>query len=226
MGYPNRYIPMLHEYHGKAVAGGTFPAEIWKRFNTSALKLLDDQPETFPAPPLLFQSPRRVVYRNGQIELDNGLCRQTSEIVYFGSARPNRTANCKKNEVEVPRVIGMTLDAAKTRLAQQPLTASVVYKPALPRQRVDIVIAQYPSNGGLSSFDKVTLVMAKPLHGVVPKVLGLSLSAARAKLRKAKLGVRVDGLVAGKQGRVLVQAPMPGVAAAPGMAVVVRLGRG
>ena len=32
VGYPNRYVPMLHEYHGKAVAGGTFPAEIWKRF--------------------------------------------------------------------------------------------------------------------------------------------------------------------------------------------------
>jgi len=226
VGYPNRYVPMLHEYHGKAVAGGTFPAEIWKRFTESALKLEQDAPETFPAPPLLFQSPRRVVYRNGQIQLDNGLCRSTSEIVYFGRSGPARTANCKKNEVEVPRVVGMTLDAAKARLALQPLTPSLVYKPAAPRQRVDIVIAQYPASGTLSSFDKVTLVMAKPLHGVVPKVVGLDLRAARARLRKAGLGLRVGGLVDGKQGRVLAQAPRPGVAAAPGMPVVLQIGRG
>jgi penicillin-binding protein 1A len=226
VGYPNRYQPMLHEYHGKAVAGGTFPAEIWKRFMTSALKLLNDQPQTFPAPPALFQSPRRVVYRNGQIELDNGFCRFTSEIVYFGRAGPTRRANCKKNEVEVPRVVGMTLAEARARLALQPLDAAVVYKPAAPRQRVDIVIAQYPSSGGLSSYTKVTLVMAKAVHGLVPKVVGLKLGAARARLRKAKLGVRVGGLVDGKQGRVLAQAPVPGVAAWPGMPVVLQIGRG
>jgi penicillin-binding protein 1A len=226
VGYPDRYVPMLHEYHGKAVAGGTFPAEIWKRFMTSALTLLKDQPQTFPAPPLLFQSPRRVVYRNGQIELDNGFCRFTSEIVYFGRAGPARRANCKKNEVEVPRVVGMTLAEAKARLALQPLDAAVVYKPAAPRQRVDIVIAQYPSTGGLSSYTKVTLVMAKAVHGLVPKVVGLDLRAARARLRKAKLGVRVGGLVDGKQGRVLAQAPVPGVAAWPGMPVVLQIGRG
>ncbi len=226
VGYPNSYVPMLHEYHGKAVAGGTFPAEIWKKFSTATLKLLDDQPETFAAPPGLFQSPRRVVYRDGQIELDNGFCRFTSEIVYFGNAGPGRRANCKKNEVEVPRVVGMTLAEAKARLALQPLEASVVYRPAAPRQRVDIVIAQIPSNGGLSSFDKVTVVMAKPLHGVIPSIVGLNLRQARAKLRKAKLGVRVGGLVDGKQGRVLTQAPVAGVAAAPRMTVVVQLGRG
>jgi len=226
VGYPNRYVPMLHEYHGKAVAGGTFPAEIWRKFTTSALRLLDDQPQTFPAPPLLYQSPRRVAYRDGRIELDNGYCRNTSEIVYFGRAGPVRRATCKKNEVEVPRVVGMTLAEAKARLAQQPLTASVVYKPAAPRQRVDIVVDQFPSTGGLSSWDKVTLVMAKPLHGVVPSIVGLDLRAARARLRKAKLGIRVGGLVDGKQGRVLSQRPLPGVAAAPGMAVVVQIGRG
>jgi len=226
VGYPNRYVPMLTEYHGKAVAGGTFPAEIWRRFNQGALQLLDDQPQVFPSPPLLYQSPRRVVYRDGQIELDNGLCRNTSEIVYFGGAGPARKANCKKNEVEVPRVVGMTLAEAKARLLLQPLLASVVYKPAAPRQRVDLVVAQYPSTGGLSSYSAVTLVMAKPLHGVVPAVVGLDLRAARARLRKAGLGVRVGGLVDGKEGQVLAQAPRPGVAAAPGMPVVLEIGRG
>ena len=91
---------------------------------------------------------------------------------------------------------------------------------------MDIVIDQFPSTGGLSSWSKVTLVMAKPLHGVVPAVVGLDLRAARARLRKAKLGVRVGGLVDGKAGRVLAQAPVPGVAAAPGLPVVLQIGRG
>src|SRR5207244_1006508 len=30
VGYPNRLQPMLAEYHGQAVAGGTFPAGIWR----------------------------------------------------------------------------------------------------------------------------------------------------------------------------------------------------
>ena len=34
---------------------------------------------------------------------------------------------------------------------------------------------QFPLGGTLSSFDKVTLVLAKPLHGLVPHVVGLSL---------------------------------------------------
>ena len=217
---------MLHEYHGKAVAGGTFPAEIWKKFNTARSSCSTTSRRRSRRRPGLYQSPRRVVYRDGQIELDNGHCRFTSEIVYFGNAGPARTANCKKNEVEVPHVVGMTLADAKARLALQPLDASVVYRPAAPRQRVDIVIAQIPSNGGLSSYDKVTLVMAKPLHGVIPSVVGLTLRQARAKLRKAKLAVRIGGLVDGKAGRVLAQAPVPGVAAAPGLPVVVQLGRG
>src|SRR6185312_3205431 len=32
VGYPNSLVPMLHEYHGHTVEGGTFPALIWKEF--------------------------------------------------------------------------------------------------------------------------------------------------------------------------------------------------
>src|SRR5207302_1661042 len=38
VGYPNRLTPMLTEYHGKQVAGGTFPADIWKTFMLAADK--------------------------------------------------------------------------------------------------------------------------------------------------------------------------------------------
>jgi penicillin-binding protein 1A len=41
VGYPDKLRPMLTEYHGSPVAGGTFPAEIWHDFMTSWIKLRD-----------------------------------------------------------------------------------------------------------------------------------------------------------------------------------------
>ena len=50
----------------------------------------------------------------------------------------------------------------------------MVYKPASAGQQLHVVVKQIPAKGRLSSFDKVTIVFAKPLHGVVPKVVGLT----------------------------------------------------
>ncbi|MEA2482518.1 MAG: penicillin-binding protein, partial [Thermoleophilaceae bacterium] len=41
VGYPDRLKPMLTEYHGGPVAGGTFPAEIWHDFMTAWIKIRD-----------------------------------------------------------------------------------------------------------------------------------------------------------------------------------------
>ena len=87
VGYPTRLKPMLTEFHGP-VAGGTFPAEIWKSFTTSALAAMNAQPEAFSPPPFLSVVARRVTYRQGQTELDNGLCRTTSLVVYFAGRGP------------------------------------------------------------------------------------------------------------------------------------------
>jgi beta-lactam-binding protein with PASTA domain len=71
----------------------------------------------------------------------------------------------------------------------------------------------------------VTLVLAKPLHGTVPRVLGRRWPAAGATLRRLKLRVTVRA-ARGAPGRVLSQTPAPGVAAAPGMRVTVTVGHG
>jgi penicillin-binding protein 1A len=39
VGYPKRFQPMTTEYQGKGVAGGTYPASIWKTFMEAVLKL-------------------------------------------------------------------------------------------------------------------------------------------------------------------------------------------
>ena len=222
VGYPNGLRPMLTEFHGRAVAGGTFPAQIWKTFMQSALTALRSAPEGFATPPYLSVATQRVTYRDGRIQLDNGNCRDTTLVVYFTGRGPATTANCKLHEVDVPNVVGWRLAAARVRLEAQPLTPQLIYKPALPGQRVDTVLRQFPKAGSLSSFDRVTLVLAKPLHGVVPSTVGLPLRAARAKLYDRKLLPAISFGTAktrGKSGLVLSQQPRGGVAAAPGMKV-------
>ncbi len=208
---------MLTEYHGRPVAGGTFPAQIWKSFTESALAAMKARPETFSPPPFLSAVTRRVTYRQGQTELDNGLCRSTALVVYFAGRGPARTADCKRNEVDVPNVVGWKLANARLRLQAQPLTARLIYKPAAAGQRIGVVLRQFPKKGTLSSFGKVTLVLAKPLHGLVPRLVGLELRTARAKLAQLQL----VALVRGSTGRVIAQRPAAGVAAAPGMSVTV-----
>jgi len=226
VGYPNSLRPMLTEFHGRAVAGGTFPALIWKAFVESALKATHAAPEGFLAPPYLSVVAKRVTFRDGRVALDNGRCRSTSLVVYFAGHGPSTTADCRLNEVDVPNVVGLTLPLARIRLEAQPLTPQLIYKPASAGQRVGVVVRQFPAGGRLSSFDRVTIVLAKPLHGVVPAVVGLSVGAARAKLAQARLLADVRFRAGKPVERVIAQEPRAGVAAVPGMKIRVLVGRG
>ncbi|TMK35126.1 MAG: hypothetical protein E6G64_00410, partial [Actinobacteria bacterium] len=211
VGYPNKLVPMLTQYHGQAVAGGTLPALIWHAFMQSALA--GTQPESFPSYSVPSAVAKRVTYRDGRVQLDNGLCRDTFTIEYFAGAGPARSANCKPNEVEIPSVVGQTLAKARERLALQPLKSNVVYKPARANQRVDVVVAQFPRHGRASSYDTITLVFAKPLHGLVPEVVGLPLARAKKRLRAAGLDF-VAPLGFSDSALVVKQFPRAGVAAA------------
>jgi len=224
VGYPANLRPMLTEFHGGPVTGGTFPALIWKSFMESALKQIGAQPRGFPTPPYLSVTSHRVTYRDGQVELDNGDCRDTSNVVYFSGHGPAHTANCKLNEVDVPNVVGLGVQRARVRLTAQPLTPQLIYKPASPGERVGVVLKQFPRSGTLGSYGRVTLVLAKPLHGTVPRVVGLELQQAKTLLEQRKLHVTVAA-GKGKPGRVLAQKPLGGVAARPGMAVQITVGR-
>ena len=57
VGYPNKLIPMLTEYHGKPVVGGTYPALIWKAFMTKALAYRKLTPTSFPSALIAYASP-------------------------------------------------------------------------------------------------------------------------------------------------------------------------
>jgi penicillin-binding protein 1A len=218
VGYPTRLKPMLTEYHGDAVAGGTYPALIWKSFMERSLAYLHDPPADFPGISLPYSVPRNVVYRNGQLELDNGNCSNTKQLLYFTGETPPRTANCKVNEVEVPTVVGRSISQANARLAAQPLTPRYVYEPAKPLQKLGVVVGQFPKKGTLSSYDKVTLVVPKALHGTVPKLVGLPLGRAKARLERYHLKWKVDGEPPAAA-KVIAQTPRWGLAGKRGLVV-------
>jgi membrane peptidoglycan carboxypeptidase len=234
VGYPSELRPMLTEFHGDAVAGGTYPALIWKSFMERAVPYLDalpgpraTRPEPFDPPSYDPVTSQLVVARDGALQRDNGFCREPREVVYFVGSAPRRTANCKPNEVDVPGVVGMTLGEARDRLAEQPLETTVIYKPAEPLQRTNVVLAQIPKMGRrLSSFEKVTLVLGKPLQGLVPNVQGATLARARRMLSKRRLRSEVVRFSEGPAGKVVSQSPSPGVAAARGMTVKLVVARG
>jgi penicillin-binding protein 1A len=216
VGYPNNLTPMLTEYDGEPVAGGTFPARIWKSFMEWAVQYLKHEPGYFDSPSLPYPESVNVVQRSGRLMVDNGLCSGVKNVWYFSGDGPRRTADCKPNEVEVPRLIGSTLNEAKGRLAAQPLQHDLVFKPAKRGQRLDVVLGQIPARGTLSAHDKVILILAKPRFGVVPSVVGLPVDNAVRRLERLKLQPAVVG---GSVGRVIRQVPRGPVAAAPGMPV-------
>jgi membrane peptidoglycan carboxypeptidase len=233
VGYPNKLVPMENLYQGRPVAGGTYPAVVWKSFMELAFPYLEQtdpsegwEPQYFPDPTYSYEVSKQVVWRNGKLMLDNGNCRGSFSLVYFEGSGPAQVAACKPNEVEVPKVIGMKLADAEARLAQQPLDTEILYKPAKPLQRPGVVIDQIPKKGTLSSYDNVIVVLAKPVNGLVPNIVGLTLPKARAKLRSLGLRLEAGAFVQGSSGQVVAQRPRAGGAVKPGMTITLFVGRG
>jgi penicillin-binding protein 1A len=225
VGYPDKLQPMLTEFEGDPVAGGTFPALIWKTFMSKALRALGDPPESFPTPQLSYSVPREVVHRNNRWYLDNGNCRDSRTIMYFVGHEPRVAAPCKPNEVDVPRVVGAPVEDAKARLLSMPLTPEVITRPAAPGEQLGRVVAQFPARGTLSSWDTVRIVLPEATSGRVPDVVGVRLEQARRRLAARQLGTFVDAFAEGRRGIVLAQYPRGGVAAGPSMTVRLIVGR-
>jgi membrane peptidoglycan carboxypeptidase len=225
VGYPNSLIPMTTQFEGGPVAGGTFPALIWKSFMEKALKSQNEPPESFPSPVYQTTVARDVVYRDNQWLLDNGNCRDVHLVTYVAGSEPTKQASCKPNEVDVPNVVGAKLEDAKIRLEGMPLTVEVITRPAKGGEQLGRVVAQYPAKGTRSSFDTVRVVVPVAENGRIPDVTGLSLAEARAKLAHHHVAGLVQSYTEGKTGRVLQQFPAAGLASVRNMTIKLVVGR-
>ena len=222
VGYPDALRPMLTEFNGEPVAGGTLPAMIWKAFME---KVDEDEDRSFDSPPYLGGTSTWVVRRDGKWELDNGYCRGARLVAYFSGHGPDTDADCKPNEVSVPLVLGMTEAGAEATLAAQPLGAKIVYRPARPGALPGLVVDQDPRRGGLSANDDVTVVVTKAQYGLLPNFVGSSLSDVQREATRLKVRLRAK-TAPGRAGTVLRQVPEPGVAVAPGLRVRLVVGDG
>jgi penicillin-binding protein 1A len=220
VGYPNKLKPMLTEFEGDAVAGGTYPALIWRAFMKRALRHLQAPPESFPSPVYEQVAPQQVVHRGQRWLLDNGNCRDTRQILYFVGSEPSAQAPCKPNEVDVPQVVGSRRELAEQQLLSMPLTPEVIRRPAEPGEELGFVTAQIPAGGTLSSWETVRIVLPKAVHGRVPDVVGLPLARAREVLARRGLAGVVEAYADGRRrGRVVSQLPRARRAAVPNMPV-------
>jgi membrane peptidoglycan carboxypeptidase len=179
VGYPDALRPMLTEFNGEPVAGGTLPAEIWKAF---VEKTKADDTRSFDSPPYLGGASTWVVRRDGSWQLDNGYCRGSRLVAYFSGKGPDTEADCKPNEVSVPLVVGMTKAGAEATLHAQPLDASIAYAPAKAGRLPGIVVSQDPRSGGLSAHDSVTIWVSKAEHGMLPNFVGSSITDAQREV--------------------------------------------
>jgi penicillin-binding protein 1A len=227
VGYPHKLKPMTTEFDGEPVAGGTYPALIWRAFAKRALGHLREPPESFPEPVYEEVAPQQVVHRGDRWLLDNGNCRDAREIVFFVGSEPDAQAPCKPNEVDVPRVVGARRALAEARLLSMPLTPEVIWRPAEPGEQLGRVTAQVPARGTLSSWDTVRIVLPKAVHGRIPDVIGLPLARAREALARRGVAGVVEAYADGSRGgTVVTQIPRAGRAAVPNMTVRLVVARG
>ena len=221
VGYPDALRPMLTEFNGEPVAGGTLPAMIWKAF----VEKTKDDVHSFDSPPYLGGSSTWVVRRGGQWQLDNGYCRGSRLVAYFSGSAPDHEADCKPNEVSVPLVVGMTKAGAEATLAAQPLDANVAYAPARSGKLPGLVVSQDPRSGGLSAHDSVTIWVSKAEYGMLPNFVGSSIVDVEREAARLKVKLRAK-TAPGRAGAVLKQRPGPGVAVGRGMRVNIVVGDG
>jgi len=227
VGYPDELKPMLTEFGGKPVSGGTLPAQIWKEFMAVALKEQEAAPEAFAPAGYVPTQEKRIVWRSGAYRLDNGFCPGTRVVAYTAGRGPAEQAKCYANEVAVPLVIGLTIDTARANLAAKPLGASLIGVPAQPGKRTGFVVKQEPRGGFLSAGTTVRLFVTRPdpRYGLVPNLVGSSLEDARARLGKLELSPRIT-YGTGLPGTVVEQTPPAGVAAGPGLKMELVVARG
>jgi penicillin-binding protein 1A len=226
VGYPNELRPMLTEFHGEPVAGGTLPALIWKEFAEAARQGEGDLQTSFAGPPYLGAQTYRIARRGGW-KLDNGYCPGTRLVAFFSGLAPSEQARCYPNEVSVPSVTGLHVSDAREQLAAQPLSVAPIGIPAKAGSRPGLVVRQEPRAGGFASAAsdvRLWITRPDPRYGVLANLVGSSLVDARARLKKLRPRLRI-AYAAGPAGVVLSQKPAPGVAAGRGMKITIVVGR-
>ena len=111
MGYPEASIPM-ERLRDRAVVGGTYPAEIWKKFMMEALKNVE--PKNFPNPSKQLVE-LEICSESGQ--LFGPFCPEENKTkAIFAEGKEPKVFCELHNTIEMPDLIGMDRDEAEKML--------------------------------------------------------------------------------------------------------------
>ena len=216
---------MLTEFGGEPVAGGTLPAHDLEGVHREARTSGDGLVVRRAA--LSGRADRRGSCSAGAVAARQRLLPRRAARRVLLRARPPTEADCKPNEVSVPRVVGMTRAAARERARAQPLGATSSYIPREGRQ--DSRARRRPGAAArrvCPATSNVRLVGTDGQLRAPPEPRRLEprrRAAARSEAAQARLVGRGPP---GRAGTVCARAPEPGVAVAPGLRVRLVVGDG
>ena len=189
VGYPDKLQPMLTEFGGKPVAGGTLPAQIWHAFMTAADKQLKLEPEQFPPTPYIpAQEQADRLARTARTSSTTATARaRASSRTSPAAGRPRRrSATRTRSRCRSSSARRSTRPTRRSR--EQPLGSELIGVPAKTGKHPGYVVKQEPRDGFLSANDTVRLYVTRPdpRYGLLPNLVGSSVTAARSRLRKLK----------------------------------------
>ena len=225
VGYPEGRISM------GGMTGGSLPASIWHNFMSAALA---------GTPPTSFSNGEEsTVPETQQEEVTVTLC-DTSGLLAVSGCPSTHTATFPRGQApttycnihsntrskSVPDVVGMSRSSASSAVSQAGFHASVVNQPS--DQSAGTVVSQTPAGGtNLAAGATVTIFVSSgpPLQSGVPSVVGLSESAARAKLSAAGFSSSVVYVPGSPIGVVVDQSPSAGSRSPSGSVVVISVNK-
>jgi penicillin-binding protein 1A len=180
VGHARGLVPMLDDFYGSPVYGGTFPAQIWHDYMIKVVKGLPVQDFPLPPPPEYGNVPSVVGLIQEEAEEILSEANFTPIAVEVRAAEPAGTVVAQSPgagarvvlgvrveisvsngkgppRVFVPNVLGLTKQAAIHRLEQRGLLAEVVPVPVTDPGLEGIVLDQSPLGGKADEGSTVTI---------------------------------------------------------------------
>lgn len=235
VGYPQGLISMT-SVHGITVYGGTFPAQIWRKFMERALA--DVNPSDFPTAEFgwddrddLESTVTRTVCTQSGL-LATPYCPHTESRTFEAGKAPTERCplHSSPNQVLVPTVTGMAEAGAMAAISNAGLNPTVSHAYS-SRVANGIVISQSPLGGTqVSPGTTVALVVSQGVspQSQVPSVVGMDETTAKNTLSSAGFTYKVvySPASANQVGMVISQFPGGGASAGPGSQIIITVGKG
>ena len=221
----NRWMTNVH---GIAVQGGSFPADIWRKYMSGALS--GTRPTDFEKPTKGLMGIRICTDMAGYAA--NQFCPDPKWATFAKNAGPKRICftHTAPPNIAVPAVIGKTLDEAKISLSSSSLTANVIEidRGGIPANQV---VSQSPGEGtDVPSGSVVDIEVSTGRSATIraPGVIGLPKTQAIAYLKDAGLAVethKVNVEPKDRIGMVVSQKPGSGKTIKIGATIQIWIGR-